>query len=69
MLASYKLYNTLSSAILMYILFMYGLQAAWILKARALTEIVYIDEIDVDQKGIAEMILDENAIAQVPRKY
>lgn len=30
---------------------------------------VYIDEIDVDHEGIAEMILDENAIAQVPRKY
>ncbi|XP_040831116.1 tetratricopeptide repeat protein 8 isoform X3 [Ochotona curzoniae] len=42
-------------------------QAAWILKARALTEMVYIDEVDVDQEGIAEMILDENAIAQVPR--
>ncbi|XP_058423502.1 tetratricopeptide repeat protein 8 isoform X3 [Diceros bicornis minor] len=42
-------------------------QAVWILKARALTEMVYIDEIDVDQEGIAEMMLDENAIAQVPR--
>uniref|UniRef100_A0A8C8ZST2 Tetratricopeptide repeat domain 8 n=1 Tax=Prolemur simus TaxID=1328070 RepID=A0A8C8ZST2_PROSS len=42
-------------------------QAAWILKARALTEMVYVDEIDIDQEGIAEMILDENAIAQVPR--
>nr|XP_060476489.1 tetratricopeptide repeat protein 8 isoform X4 [Panthera onca] len=42
-------------------------QAAWILKARALTEMVYVDEIDVDQEGIAEMMLDENAIAQVPR--
>uniref|UniRef100_A0A8D1CS06 Tetratricopeptide repeat domain 8 n=1 Tax=Sus scrofa TaxID=9823 RepID=A0A8D1CS06_PIG len=42
-------------------------QAAWILKARALTEMVYIDEIDVHQEGIAEMVLDENAIAQVPR--
>lgn len=38
------------------------------MKARALTEMVYVDEIDVDQEGIAEMILDENAIAQVPRK-
>ncbi|XP_059770781.1 tetratricopeptide repeat protein 8 isoform X2 [Balaenoptera ricei] len=28
---------------------------------------VYVDEIDIDQEGIAEMILDENAIAQVPR--
>uniref|UniRef100_A0A7N5JN17 Tetratricopeptide repeat protein 8 n=1 Tax=Ailuropoda melanoleuca TaxID=9646 RepID=A0A7N5JN17_AILME len=42
-------------------------QAAWILKARALTEMVYVDEIDVGQEGIAEMMLDENAIAQVPR--
>lgn len=30
---------------------------------------VYVDEIDVDQEGIAETILDENAIAQVARKY
>ncbi|KAF3830939.1 hypothetical protein GH733_002177 [Mirounga leonina] len=36
------------------------------LRARALTEMVYVDEIDVDQEGIAEMMLDENAIAQVP---
>nr|XP_020746248.1 tetratricopeptide repeat protein 8 [Odocoileus virginianus texanus] len=28
---------------------------------------VYVDEIDTDQDGIAEMMLDENAIAQVPR--
>uniref|UniRef100_A0A8C8S8G0 Tetratricopeptide repeat domain 8 n=1 Tax=Pelusios castaneus TaxID=367368 RepID=A0A8C8S8G0_9SAUR len=42
-------------------------QAAWSLKTRALTEMVYVDEIDVDQEGIAEMILDENAIAQVAR--
>ncbi|XP_058433745.1 tetratricopeptide repeat protein 8 isoform X1 [Marmota monax] len=42
-------------------------QAAWILKARALTEMVYIDEIDIDREGIAEMLLDENAIARVPR--
>uniref|UniRef100_A0A8C5VST5 Tetratricopeptide repeat domain 8 n=1 Tax=Microcebus murinus TaxID=30608 RepID=A0A8C5VST5_MICMU len=42
-------------------------QAVWILKARALTEMVYVDEIDMDQEGIAEMTLDENAIAQVPR--
>ncbi|XP_059579141.1 tetratricopeptide repeat protein 8 [Alligator mississippiensis] len=44
-------------------------QAAWSLKTRALTEMVYVDEIDVDQEGIAETILDENAIAQVARKY
>ncbi|NXS09885.1 TTC8 protein, partial [Neodrepanis coruscans] len=44
-----------------------GDQAAWSLKTRALTEMVYVDEIDMDQEGIAEMILDENAIAQVAR--
>ncbi|NXD34302.1 TTC8 protein, partial [Copsychus sechellarum] len=41
--------------------------AAWSLKTRALTEMVYVDEIDMDQEGIAEMILDENAVAQVAR--
>uniref|UniRef100_A0A8C3GKE2 Tetratricopeptide repeat domain 8 n=1 Tax=Cairina moschata TaxID=8855 RepID=A0A8C3GKE2_CAIMO len=42
-------------------------EAAWSLKTRALTEMVYVDEIDMDQEGIAEMMLDENAIAQVAR--
>uniref|UniRef100_A0A8C9B6D9 Uncharacterized protein n=1 Tax=Phocoena sinus TaxID=42100 RepID=A0A8C9B6D9_PHOSS len=40
--------------------------AAWILKARALNEVVYIDEIDVDPEGIAEMILNKNTIAHIP---
>uniref|UniRef100_A0A8C0AY05 Tetratricopeptide repeat domain 8 n=1 Tax=Buteo japonicus TaxID=224669 RepID=A0A8C0AY05_9AVES len=43
------------------------IQAAWSLKTRALTEMVYVDEIDMDEEGIAEMVLDENAIAQVAR--
>ncbi|KAM8920796.1 tetratricopeptide repeat protein 8 isoform 2-T2 [Pelodytes ibericus] len=42
-------------------------QAAWSLKTRALTEMVYVDEIDVDQEGIAEIMLDDNSIAQVAR--
>lgn len=29
---------------------------------------VYIDEVEVDQEGIAEIMLDENAIAQVARE-
>lgn len=28
---------------------------------------VYIDEIEVDEEGIAEMMLDESSIAQVAR--
>uniref|UniRef100_A0A673HXK2 Tetratricopeptide repeat protein 8-like n=1 Tax=Sinocyclocheilus rhinocerous TaxID=307959 RepID=A0A673HXK2_9TELE len=42
-------------------------QAAWSLKTRALTEMVYIDEVEVDQEGIADMMLDESSIAQVAR--
>uniref|UniRef100_A0AAQ5YTM9 Tetratricopeptide repeat domain 8 n=2 Tax=Amphiprion TaxID=80969 RepID=A0AAQ5YTM9_AMPOC len=42
-------------------------QAAWSLKTRAITEMVYIDEVEVDQEGIAEMMLDESSIAQVAR--
>ncbi|XP_028296771.1 tetratricopeptide repeat protein 8-like [Gouania willdenowi] len=40
-------------------------EAAWGLKTCALTEMVYIDEVEVDQEGIAEMMLDESSIAQV----
>lgn len=29
---------------------------------------VYIDEVEVDQEGIAEMMLDESSIAQVARE-
>ena len=33
---------------------------------RSFTEQVYVDEVEVDEEGIAEM-LDENAVAQVTR--
>ncbi|XP_021361396.1 tetratricopeptide repeat protein 8-like isoform X2 [Mizuhopecten yessoensis] len=42
-------------------------QASWTLKTRALTAQVYVDEVDVDEEGIAEMLMDDNAIAQVSR--
>uniref|UniRef100_UPI00358E4228 tetratricopeptide repeat protein 8 isoform X2 n=1 Tax=Myxine glutinosa TaxID=7769 RepID=UPI00358E4228 len=42
-------------------------QAVWSLKTRALTEQVYVDEVDVDEEGIAEMLLDDNAMVQVAR--
>ncbi|XP_070576830.1 tetratricopeptide repeat protein 8-like [Ptychodera flava] len=42
-------------------------QAAWSLKTRALTEQVYVDEVEVDEEGIAEMVMDDNTIAQVAR--
>ena len=39
-------------------------QSAWTLKMRALTEQVYVDEVEMDEDGIAEL-LDENVLAQV----
>lgn len=42
-------------------------QASWTLKTRALTEQVYVDEVEVDEEGIAEILMDDNAIAQVAR--
>jgi hypothetical protein len=27
---------------------------------------VYVDEVDVDEEGIAEMLMDDNAVAQLP---
>jgi len=42
-------------------------QAAWMLKMRALTEQLYVDEVDIDEEGIAETLMDSNAIANVPR--
>lgn len=29
---------------------------------------MYVDEVDVDEEGIAEMLMDDNAVAQLPRK-
>ncbi|XP_067931248.1 tetratricopeptide repeat protein 8-like [Watersipora subatra] len=42
-------------------------QATWTLKTRALTELVYVDEVENDEEGIAEMLMDDNAIANVAR--
>ncbi|XP_071080081.1 tetratricopeptide repeat protein 8-like [Haliotis cracherodii] len=42
-------------------------QASWTLKTRALTGQVYVDEVDVDEEGIAEMLMDDNVIASVAR--
>ena len=35
------------------------------LKTRALTEQLYVDEVENDEEGIAEMLMDDNAIASV----
>nr|CAD7455464.1 unnamed protein product [Timema tahoe] len=42
-------------------------QAIWTLKMKALTEQVYVDDIEAEEEGIAEVLMDNDAIAQVPR--
>ena len=41
------------------------LQAAWFLKLRSLTEQTYVDEVEMEEEGIAEVFLDDTAIADV----
>lgn len=36
-------------------------------KCRAVTKQNYIDDIEMDEEGVAEMLMDENALAAVPR--
>jgi tetratricopeptide repeat protein 8 len=36
-------------------------QAAWVTKCRAVIKQNYIDDIELDEEGVAEMLLDENA--------
>jgi hypothetical protein len=43
------------------------LQAVWFLKCRALTAKSYIDDTDMEEAGVAEMLLDDNAMASAPR--
>jgi len=42
-------------------------QAGWLLKCRALTERAYVDDVEWDEEGIADALLDDNAVAQAPR--
>lgn len=41
-------------------------QAVWCLKMRALTQRVYIDDIESEEIGVGD-VLDENAVATAPR--
>ena len=43
-------------------------QAAWALKAKALTEQVYIDEVENEEQGIADLLMDDSSVAKVSSK-
>ena len=42
-------------------------QAVWYLKCRALTLSTYIDDTELEEEGAADLLMDENAMAQAPR--
>lgn len=44
-----------------------GDQAAWITKCKAVTKQNYIDDIELDEEGVAEVLMDENSVSTVPR--
>ena len=42
-------------------------QAVWLMKCRCLTSQSYIDEVELEEEGVGELLMDDNAIADMPR--
>ena len=42
-------------------------QAVWYLKCRSLTLLTWVDDTDFEEEGVADVLLDENATASLPR--
>ena len=42
-------------------------QAVWYLKCRTMTQVMWIDDTDFEEEGAADVLLDENATAMIPR--
>lgn len=42
-------------------------QAAWLLKCRALTKKSWIDDLEIDEEGVADLLMDDNAVSNAPR--
>jgi len=42
-------------------------QAAWLLKCRALTKKSYIDDLEIDEEGVADILMDDHALNNAPR--
>ncbi|CAE7934137.1 Ttc8, partial [Symbiodinium sp. KB8] len=42
-------------------------QAVWFLKCRSLTEKAYVEDLDMEEEGVADMLLDENSTSSAPR--
>lgn len=42
-------------------------RAVWFIKCRALTQQVYIDDTDIEDEGLAELMMDDDSMAKMPR--
>ena len=42
-------------------------QAVWYIKCRALTLRAWVDDTEMEEEGVADILLDDNAVAQAPR--
>ena len=42
-------------------------QAAWFVKCKAVIKQNFIDDIELDEEGVAEQLMDEHAMAAMPR--
>jgi tetratricopeptide repeat protein 8 len=42
-------------------------EAVWLLKTRAMTEKQYIDDTEMEEEGVAEILMDEHAVNKAPR--
>jgi tetratricopeptide repeat protein 8 len=44
-----------------------GDQACWLVRCKAVTRQNYLDDIELDEESIADIVMDENAVASMPR--
>ncbi|CAK4071387.1 unnamed protein product [Aphanomyces euteiches] len=42
-------------------------QAVWFVKCRSLTHETYIDDAEMEEEGAADLLLDDNVLAHMPR--
>lgn len=44
-----------------------GDQACWLVRCKAVTRQNYLDDIELDEESIADIVMDDNAVASMPR--
>lgn len=42
-------------------------RAVWFIKLKALTNRAFVDDMDMEEEGVAEILMDDNAMQKAPR--